>query len=72
MHVKLCENNKFSTALINMITENHPNIKISSKKCLGKCHRCKHNPIALLNKKVLVGKDEEDLYNIIINKIVIP
>lgn len=69
MNVKFCESNKLNNDVITMITENHPNIKVSMKKCLGKCHRCKHNPIALLNKKVLVGKDEEDLYNIIINKI---
>lgn len=55
-----------------MITETHPNIKISTKKCFGKCHRCKAHPIAMVDKELLVGTDEENLYNMIISKLLIP
>ncbi|MCJ7688848.1 MAG: YuzB family protein [Clostridiaceae bacterium] len=72
MKVKFCENNKGKDAVITMITETHPNIKISTKKCLGKCHRCKSRPIALVDKKILVGTDEENLYDMIISKLLIP
>ncbi len=69
MKVKFCENNQWKDAVINMITETHPNIKISIKKCIGKCHKCKVHPIAMVDKEVLVGRDEKDLYNIIISKL---
>lgn len=52
-----------------MITETHPDIKISVKKCFGKCNKCKSHPIAMVKKELLVGSDERDLYNIIISKL---
>ena len=67
--VKFFENNQWKDAVINMITETHPNIKISIKKCIGKSHKCKVHPIAMVDKEVLVGRDEKDLYNIIISKL---
>jgi len=70
--VTFCEKNKWKDAVITMITETHPNIKISTKKCLGKCHRCKSRPIAMVSKKILVGTDEENLYDIINTKFLIP
>lgn len=70
--VKFCEKNKGKDAVITMITENHPNIKISKKKCLGKCHRCKCHPIAMVDKKLLVGADEGNLYDMIISKLLMP
>ena len=66
MKVKFCEKNKWTEAVSTMIAQTHPNIKISTKKCIGKCHSCKHHPIAMVNKKVLVGTDEENLFNLII------
>ena len=66
MKVKLCEKNKWTVAVSTILTQTHPNIKISTKKCIGKCHRCKEHPIAMVNKKVLVGTDEENLSNLII------
>jgi uncharacterized protein YuzB (UPF0349 family) len=67
--VTFCEKNKWKDSVIPMLTETHPDIKISTKKCLGKCHRCKSRPIAIVNKKVLVGTDEKDLFNMIIKKL---
>ena len=66
MKVKFCEKNKWTDAVSTILTQTHPNIKISTKKCIGKCHRCKEHPIAMVNKKVLVGTDEENLSNLII------
>jgi uncharacterized protein YuzB (UPF0349 family) len=72
MRVKFCKHNQWNAAVITMITETHPNIKISMKKCFGKCHKCKANPIAMVKKELLVGSDEENLYNMIISKLLIP
>ncbi len=69
MKVKFCKKNEFSNAVITMITETHPNIKISKSKCLGKCHKCKTQPIAKIDKELLVGVDAKDLYNMIISKL---
>jgi uncharacterized protein YuzB (UPF0349 family) len=66
MKVKFCEKNKWKDNVIAMLTETHPSINISTKKCIGKCHRCKDQPIAMVNKKILVGTDVENLYNKII------
>jgi uncharacterized protein YuzB (UPF0349 family) len=67
--VTFCEKNEWKDSVITLLTETHPDIKISTKKCLGKCHRCKSHPIARVNKKVLVGTDEKDLYNVILRKL---
>ncbi|MGH4123008.1 MAG: DUF1450 domain-containing protein [Clostridium sp.] len=72
MKIKFCKHNQWNNAVITMITETNPNIKVSTKKCFGKCHKCKCHPIAMVDKKLLVGNDEEDLYNIIISKLLIP
>ena len=66
MKVKFCEKNKWTDAVSTTLVETHPNIKISTKKCIGTCRRCKDHPIAMVNKKVLVGTDEENLSNLII------
>lgn len=72
MKVKFCKHNQSTGAVITMITETHPNIKIYTKKCLGKCHKCKSHPIAMVHNDLLVGSNEENLYNAIINKLLIP
>ena len=72
MKVKFCKHNQWNDAVIARITETDPTIKISTKKCFGKCHRCKSNPIAMVGKELLVGTDEENLYNMIITKLLIP
>jgi len=69
MKVKLCKKNEWTDAITTMITESQPKINISTKKCLGKCHKCKDHPIAKIDKEILVGKDVKDLYNIIISKL---
>ncbi|MBU3179744.1 DUF1450 domain-containing protein [Clostridium psychrophilum] len=69
MKVKLCKKNKWTEVVSTMITETHPDINISIKKCIGKCHKCKDQPIAKIDKEILVGNNEKDLYNIIINKL---
>jgi len=69
MKVKLCKKNEWTDAITTMITESHPKINISTKKCLGKCRKCKDQPIAKVDKEILVGKDVKDLYNIIISKL---
>ena len=69
MKVKFCEKNKWTNDVISKITETHPSIRVSTKKCLGKCHKCKAHPIAKVDKKILVGTDEENLYNKIITAL---
>ncbi|MCB2294551.1 DUF1450 domain-containing protein [Clostridium algoriphilum] len=69
MKVKLCKKNKWTDAIATMITETHPDINISTKKCIGKCHKCKEPPIAKVDKEILVGKDKKDLYDMIISKL---
>ena len=70
MKVKLCKQNQWNDTVITMITETHPNIKISTKKCIDKCHKCKAHPIAMVDKELLVGKDSKDLYNMILSTII--
>ena len=69
MKVKFCKKNKWTDAVISMLSETHPSINISTKKCLGKCHSCKKHPIAMVDKKILVAADEESLYNKIITAL---
>lgn len=69
MKVKLCKKNQWTNDITTMITESHPNINISTKKCIDKCHKCKVNPIAKVDKEILVGENVKDLYNMIIKKL---
>ncbi|HEY8889961.1 MAG TPA: DUF1450 domain-containing protein [Clostridium sp.] len=69
MNLKLCKKNKWTNAIITIITETHPNINISTKKCIGKCRRCKVQPIAKVDNEILVGTDVKDLCNKITNKL---
>ena len=67
MKVKRCTKNQWTT--VTMITDTPPNINISTKICISKCYKCKVRPIAKIDKEFLVGVDENDLYNMIINKL---
>ena len=66
MKVKFCEKNKWTDTVSTTLVQIHPNIKVSTKKCIGKCRKCKVHPIAMVNKKILVGTDEGDLINLTI------
>lgn len=69
MKVKLCKKNQWTNAVTTMITQSNPNINISTKKCIDKCHKCNVNPIAKADKEILVGADVKDLCNAIIKKL---
>lgn len=60
--INFCEENKGKKKVINMIKENHPDVEISKKKCLGKCKQCSDQPIAMIKDKLIKGKDSEELY----------
>ena len=71
MKVKFCSKNRWTPVVIAKLTETHPSINISTKKCIGKCHRCKTHPIAMVEKHILVGKDVEELYDKIIAALLV-
>lgn len=69
MKVSFCENNRGKTKVIKKLKEEYPDIEICIKKCIGKCHACSETPIAKINHKVIVGKDREDIYSKLVEKI---
>ena len=69
MKVSFCENNKGKTKIIKKLKEEYPDIEICIKKCIGKCHACSEASIAKINHKVIVGKDREDIYEKLVEKI---
>ena len=62
MKVKFCEKNKGKSKAISMLKDKYPEVEVSIKKCLGECHACSEAPMAMVNHKLLVGKDKDDLY----------
>ena len=69
MKVKFCEKNKGKSKAISMLKDKYPDVEISIKKCLGECHACSEAPMAIVNHKLIVGKDKDDLCDKIVKAL---
>jgi uncharacterized protein YuzB (UPF0349 family) len=67
--VRFCEHNKGKGKVIRQLEENFSDLDIKVKKCVKQCGTCREQPVAVVDKVKVTGKDGEELYRNIIELI---
>lgn len=66
MKIRFCENNKGKGKVIRRLEEEFPDLNIKIKKCVKQCGICREQPVAIVDKVRVTGKDGDELYQKII------
>ena len=69
MKIRFCENNKGKGKVIRRLEEEFPDLDIKIKSCVKQCGTCRDQPVAVIDKVKVTGKDGDDLYLKIIQLI---
>ena len=69
MKIRFCEHNKGKGKVFRRLQEEFPDLNIKIKNCVKQCGNCREQPIAVVDKKKVTGKDGDDLYARIIELI---
>ena len=69
MKIRFCEHNKGKGKVFRRLGEEFPDLNIKIKNCVKQCGSCREQPIAVVDKKKVTGKDGDDLYARIIELI---
>ena len=62
MKIRFCEHNKGKGKVFRRLEEEFPDLNIKIKNCVKQCGSCREQPIAVVDKKKVNGKDGDDLY----------
>ena len=60
--IRFCEHNKGKGKVVRRLEEEFPELNIKVKSCVKQCGCCRDQPVAVVNKKKVIGKDGDDLY----------
>ncbi|MHB8120822.1 MAG: DUF1450 domain-containing protein [Desulfuromonadaceae bacterium] len=69
MKIRFCEHNKGKGKVIRRLEEEFPDLNIKIKSCVKQCGTCRDQPVAVVDKVKVTGKDGDDLYAKIIELI---
>ncbi len=69
MKIRFCEHNKGKGKVFRRLKEEFPDLNIKIKDCVKQCGSCRDQPIAVVDKKKVTGKDGDDLYARIVELI---
>ena len=69
MKIRFCEKNKGKGKVLRRLEEEFPDLNIKVKSCVKQCGCCREQPMAVVDKKKVTGKDGDDLYAKIIELI---
>jgi uncharacterized protein YuzB (UPF0349 family) len=69
MKIRFCEHNKGKGKVYRKLKENHPELNVKIKDCLGRCGPCHKTPFALVDKKTVCAVDGEELYRKILAEL---
>jgi uncharacterized protein YuzB (UPF0349 family) len=69
MKIRFCEHNKGKGKVVRRLEEDFPDLNIKVKSCVKQCGRCREQPMAVVDKIKVTGKDGDDLYTRIIELI---
>lgn len=69
MKIRFCEHNKGKGKVIRRLEEEFPDLNIKIKSCVKQCGACRDQPVAIVDKVKITGKDGDDLYAKIIELI---
>ncbi len=67
--IRFCEHNKGKGKVVRRLEEEFPDLSIKVKSCIKQCGCCRDQPVAVVNKKKVTGKDGDDLYAKIVEMI---
>lgn len=62
MKIRFCEHNKGKGKVLRRLEEEFPELNVKVKSCVKQCGVCREQPVAVVDKKKVTGKDGEDLY----------
>ncbi|MDD2733548.1 MAG: DUF1450 domain-containing protein [Desulfuromonadaceae bacterium] len=60
--IRFCENNKGKGKVFRRLEEDFPDLNIKIKSCVKQCGCCREQPMAVVDKNKVTGKDGDDLY----------
>ena len=69
MKIRFCEHNKGKGKVIRRLEEEFPGLNVKVKSCVKQCGSCRDQPVAVVDKKKVTGKDGDELYDRIIELI---
>lgn len=69
MKIRFCEHNKGKGKVVRRLEEDFQNLNIKVKSCVKQCGSCREQPVAVVDKIKVTGKDGDDLYARIIELI---
>lgn len=69
MKIRFCEHNKGKGKVFRRLEEEFPDLNIKVKSCVKQCGSCRDQPVAVIDKKKVTGKDGDDLYARIVELI---
>ena len=69
MKIRFCEHNKGKGKVVRRLEEEFPDLNIKVKSCVKQCGSCRDQPIAVVDKKKVTGKDGDNLYGKIVELI---
>ena len=69
MKIRFCEHNKGKGKVFRRLVEEFPDLNIKVKDCVKQCGSCRDQPVAVVDKKKVTGKDGDELYLEIIELI---
>jgi uncharacterized protein YuzB (UPF0349 family) len=69
MKIRFCEHNKGKGKVVRRLEEEYPDLNIKIKSCVKQCGSCREQPVSVVDKKKVTGKDGDDLYARIIELI---
>jgi len=67
--IRFCENNKGKGKVVRRLKEEFPDLNIKVKDCVKQCSSCRDQPVAVVDKIKVTGRDGDDLYVKIIELI---
>lgn len=67
--IRFCENNKGKGTVIRKLEAEFPDLNIKVKSCIKQCASCRDMVVATIDKKKIVGKNGEELYQNILEEL---
>ena len=67
--IRFCEHNKGKGKVLRRLEEEFPDLNIKIKECVKQCGCCREQPMAVVDKKKVTGKDGDALYSRIVELI---
>jgi uncharacterized protein YuzB (UPF0349 family) len=69
MKIRFCEHNKGKGKVYRRLREEFPDLNIKIKECVKQCSACSETPMATVDKKKVVARDGDRLYQKIVEII---